>query len=285
MTWRAFEHEHGAQEFANFLDRLSVTTNHVSMATRVPFRHSVQQLLDDMASSPQLREDCFAVCVGATETCEDRVTLSFQQMAVPRLADAVRRGDFDSNDALPGFIDHVRSLYRREVLTEIANRKVASMRAPDPIEVHLAYQVGLNDNLELRLDALQMRFQTASGVTPSDLQAAELEVHLRENQEFVNHLINHSAPWLLLMDRRSPELYSQLMQAKHQAVEPHRLAPAIRAHLARLDLPDDACTTRQAGRTVSDDLTLHAQRPFVEQFLRQLGHDPQVLLRPQWLAF
>ncbi len=280
QTWLPFSNEGGAQPFSHFLDRLALTTNHTDAATREPFRQGVRQLLADMARSPPLREDCFAICVDATASCEDRVTLSYQQMAVPRLAEAVRRGDFDANEALPGFIEQARSLYRREVLTDIANRKVAGMNVVDPIEVHLAYQVQLNEPLDLRLDAEQMRFYEASGVTDEDLQVAETEVRQRENQGFVNHLINHSGPWGLLMHKRAPDLHTQMLEAKHQALE--HLPQALDARLAQHGLQNDADAVREAGRAVTDELTLHAQRPVVEQFLREHANDPNALLAPRW---
>ncbi len=277
VSWRAFAGEEGAPAFANFLNRLDTTVNHVNPVTRGPFRQGVQQLLTNMAESPQLRADCFAICAGATESCQDRVTLSYQSMAVPRLAEAVRRGDFDDNRALPDFIDQARSLYRRDVLTDIANRKAARMRVVDPIEVHLAYQVKLNDALGLRLDGNQMCYLSMSGLTNTDFRAAEREV-LRANRGFANHLINHSGPWAQLMQRRAPALYEQMQEAKHEAIDPQRLAPAVRAHLAQAGLQNDADASREAGRVVSDELTLHAQQPFVHQFLRDCQLDPNALL-------
>ncbi len=97
-----------------------------------------------------------------------------------------------------------------------------------------------------------------------------------------NHLINHSGPWDLLMQRHAPDLHAQMVEAKHQAVERQRLAPAIRDRLARLGLPGDADTLRKADRVVSEKLTLGAQQPLVDQFLRTQGGDPQALLGPRW---
>ena len=271
-VWARFAEEPGAPAFSQFLDRLQDTANHRDAKTRGPFRTSVAELLDRMANSPDMRADCFSASVGATESCEDRVTHTFNAMDAARVADDVRQGQFDHD--LPALVDKARALYRRDALEGIAREKTASMLLVDPIEVHLAYQVKLNEPLGLGLNAHQMRFYDVSGVTDEDLQLAQARVQTAERNGFTPYLLNNCPPWDSAIKRLAPSLHQEMKDAVVEAVSGEAFTQRLSARLSELgDLQGAARADaeRTVGHQVMAQVAVQAQWPYVERFLSERG--------------
>ena len=271
-VWAGFAQEPGAAEFSQFLDRLQDTLNFRDPATQDRFDQSVAELLDRMVASPELRQDCFNASLGASASCEDRVTHTFNAMESAKVADDVRQGHFDHD--LPGLVGHARSLYRRDAVEGIAREKVASMRLVDPIEVHLAYQVKLNEPLGLGLNAQQMRFYDVSGVSQEDLQVAQARVQTAERQGFTPYLLNNCAPWESAIKRLAPSLHQLMKDAAVDAVSGEAFTQRLNARLSDLgDLQGAARADaeRTVGHQVMAELAAQAQWPYVEKFLSERG--------------
>ncbi|EPD8759960.1 T3SS effector E3 ubiquitin-protein ligase IpaH3/Hc, partial [Shigella flexneri] len=77
QIWHAFEHEEHANTFSAFLDRLSDT---VSARNTSGFREQVAAWLEKLSTSAELRQQSFAVAADATESCEDRVALTWNNL-------------------------------------------------------------------------------------------------------------------------------------------------------------------------------------------------------------
>ena len=194
-AWRAFDNENGAAEFSQFLDRLRRTVNY----GHPEFRQGVVAWLSDLAGDPKLRNDSFVVSVGATASCEDRVSLTYNDMKKVRLVSDVENGRYD--DRLGELVEVARGMYRLDQLEKIARKKVKSLKYVDEIEVYLAYQVKLRETLKLPLDTPDMRFFAVSWVTDDDLTKAEAQVKSDENAHFINYLSTEWEPWQAVAKR------------------------------------------------------------------------------------
>ena len=192
--WAGFAGEEGATEFSLFLDKLAQ-----SIVGREPaFRTTFQSWLREMAVQPALRAHVFAVARGATESCQDRVMLTANDMAKARLLFHVERGAHDQR--LPELIDIARGMFRLEKLEAIARKKAESLKLVDEVEVYLAYQVKLREPLRLPLAVGEMAYFKVSGVEEHDLLAAEASVKELENREFRDFLLTWQ-PWLQALKR------------------------------------------------------------------------------------
>ena len=120
-AWSAFSNEDGAAEFSRFLDRLRHTINYANLG----FRQGVVAWLSDLAGNPKLRNDSFAVSVDATTSCQDRVSLTYNDMKKVRLVSDVENGQYD--DHLGELIQLARGMYRLDQLEKIAREKVTSL--------------------------------------------------------------------------------------------------------------------------------------------------------------
>ena len=273
QRWKDIAREAGAEAFSAFLDRLRNTVNYAHPA----FRQSVIDWLAHLADAPRLRAASFAISVGATESCNDRILLTFNDMKKARLVADVESGRYDQR--LDELVTLAREMFRLDQLEPIARKKVASLRFVDEVEVYLAYQVKLRMYLRLPLEVTDMYFFNESKLTRHDLFVAELRVKQAENRDFVRYLVSGWQPWQSVLERLDREGCEQAQARLYQAVEtefPARLARRLRA----LGLEQDADARRTLGPQVQAEIEQEIKEPLTRQFLagRGLAH----LLDPQW---
>ncbi|EFW7548813.1 T3SS effector E3 ubiquitin-protein ligase IpaH9.8, partial [Shigella boydii] len=171
QIWHAFEHEEHANTFSAFLDRLSDT---VSARNTSGFREQVAAWLEKLSASAELRQQSFAVAADATESCEDRVALTWNNLRKTLLVHQASEGLFDNDTG--ALLSLGREMFRLEILEDIARDKVRTLHFVDEIEVYLAFQTMLAEKLQLSTAVKEMRFYGVSGVTANDLRTAEAMV-------------------------------------------------------------------------------------------------------------
>lgn len=271
-AWQGFAAEPGAQEYSRFLDRLRDTVSYGNDA----FRETVAEDLRQTTTRPRLREQYFQLAIGASESCEDRITLTWNNMQTARLNADVEDGAYD--ERLDELLQQGRVMFRLDALQEIARNKVRSLRFVDEIEVYLAYQVKLREPLQLRHIAPDMRFFAVSHVTERDIAAAEISVRNQEATGFVDYLATlgdggepHRAPGLCSNAGAAP-------RCDGHGVRQPLGATACRAWLdRRRRCRADARRPGQQGNRLRDQRRPHAsgaRRPRPRAVKRALGETP-----------
>ncbi|TSD83013.1 hypothetical protein FFK22_039985 [Mycobacterium sp. KBS0706] len=263
-AWQGFAGEEGAPEYARFLDRLRGTVS----SGNPEFRQAVVEDLRQAAARPRLRQKFFVQAFGATETCEDRVTLTWNGMQTARLIDDVEAGAYD--DRLDELVPEARRLFRLDALDRIAEEKVQSLRFVDEIEVYLAYQVKLRERLDLRLVAPDMRFFGVSHVTEADLDAAEMQVRQEEGAEFAAYLATKWQPWETVVSRIAPEAH-EAMQKRLVESMGEDFQARLAQRLGEVGLAGDADAERQLGAQVRAELAREIKGGLMRQVLRDKG--------------
>ncbi|EBF0275620.1 E3 ubiquitin--protein ligase [Salmonella enterica] len=204
--WYAFGREANAAAFSLFLDRLRETEN---FERDMGFKAQISSWLAQVAEDGALRAKTFAMATEATSSCEDRVTLALHQMKNVQLVHNAEKGKYDNN--LAALVATGREMFRLEILEQIAREKIRTLAFVDEIEVCLGYQNKLKEPLELTSVTAEMRFFSVSGVTVSDLQAAELQVKTAENSEFREWILQWG-PLHSVLERKAPERFNTLRE-------------------------------------------------------------------------
>ncbi|MEC5216829.1 Leucine-rich repeat (LRR) protein [Actimicrobium sp. GrIS 1.19] len=265
--------DQSAEDFTRFLDKLAGTVNFQNPA----FRAHVREWLEHLAANPALRAHTFALAHEATTSCEDRVSLTFNNMRRARLLADVDAGAYDAR--LPELLEVARGMFLLERLEQIARDKAASLGAVDEIEVYLAYQVHLRQRLQLPLAADDMRYFAVSYVTPDDLDRAEADLRAQENADFPTYLATEWAPWKTLMTRLDPERVAAANDRYLAAMgEPYQAR--VQAELAALNLSNDRDAEAAVGREVQREIEQEMFMALTQDFLRARGIDN--LLAPRW---
>ncbi len=204
--WHMFGQEDNAAAFSLFLDRLSETENFIKDAG---FKAQISSWLAHLAEDDALRANTFALATEATSSCEDRITFFLHQMRNVQLVHNAEKGKYDNN--LAALVATGREMFRLGKLEQIAREKVRTLALVDEIEVCLGYQNKLKEPLELTSVTAEMRFFDVSGVTVSDLQAAELQVKTAENSEFREWILQWG-PLHSVLERKAPERVNALRE-------------------------------------------------------------------------
>ncbi|EDS6441843.1 E3 ubiquitin--protein ligase [Salmonella enterica subsp. VII serovar 1,40:g,z51:--] len=204
--WHVFGQEDNADAFSLFLDRLSETENFKKDAG---FKAQISSWLAHLAEDDALRAKTFAMATEATSSCEDRVTLALHQMQNVQLVHNAEKGKYDNN--LAALVATGREMFRLGKLEQIAREKAGTLALVDDVEVYLAYQNKLRKPLGLTSVTAEMRFFGVSGVTVTDLQAAELQVKAAEKSEFREWILQWG-PLHSVLERKAPERVNALRE-------------------------------------------------------------------------
>ncbi|HGB1786570.1 TPA: type III secretion system effector SspH3 [Salmonella enterica subsp. enterica serovar 3,10:-:-] len=204
--WHMFGQEDNAAAFSLFLDRLSETENFMKDAG---FKAQISSWLVQLAEDEALRAKTFAMATEATASCQDRVTLALHQMKNVQLVHDAEKGQYNNN--LAALVATGREMFRLEKLEQIAREKAGTLALADDVEVYLAYQNKLKKALGLTSVTAEMRFFGVSGVTVSDLQAAELQVKAAEKSELREWILQWG-PLHSVLERKAPERVNALRE-------------------------------------------------------------------------
>ncbi|EHN9378985.1 E3 ubiquitin--protein ligase [Salmonella enterica] len=204
--WQMFGQEDNATAFSLLLDRLSETENFKKDAG---FKAQISSWLTHLAEDEELRARTFVMATEATSSCEDRVTFFLHQMRNVQLVHNAEKGEYDDN--LTALVATGREMFRLGKLEQIAREKVRTLALVDELEVWLAYQNKLKKPLGLTSVTAEMRFFDVSGVTVTDLQAAELQVKAAEKSEFREWILQWG-PLHSVLERKAPERVNTLRE-------------------------------------------------------------------------
>ncbi|EAB2791295.1 type III secretion system effector E3 ubiquitin transferase SspH2 [Salmonella enterica] len=261
--WHMFGQEDNAAAFSLFLDRLGETENCIKDAG---FKAQISSWLVQLAEDEALRAKTFAMATEATASCQDRVTLALHQMKNVQLVHDAEKGEYDNN--LVVLVATGREMFRLEKLEQIAREKAGTLALVDEIEVWLAYQNKLKKSLGLTSVTAEMRFFGVSGVTVSDLQAAELQVKAAEKSEFREWILQWG-PLHSVLERKAPERVNALREKQiSDYEETYRMLSDTELRPSGLVGNTDAERTLGARAMESAKKTfLDGLRPLVEEML------------------
>ncbi|QDQ27004.1 hypothetical protein FNU76_11885 [Chitinimonas arctica] len=267
-TWQAWGNEAGANAFSLYLDDLKNKDKIKSFRTTV--QTDMQEWLSLLAKYPELREHSFAISNDATETCGDRLLLTFNGMQTARICHDVANKEYDADAQLPTLLTKARGMFRLDQLEKIAREKARRGVKVDYIEVYLAYQVALRDRLELPVSVTNMKFLKISGVTKEDLDDAVQRVEKAEAEDFEYFLLVQWSPWEKMLERRFPNEYARMKERLIDSLsgDDYNLGMAAAANLNNVSL-DNNDISRAIGIEVKKKITLEFLGKFTRAFLQE----------------
>ncbi|MBH5398884.1 E3 ubiquitin--protein ligase [Bradyrhizobium sp. CNPSo 4010] len=266
--WQHFADEPGAQDYAQFLERLRGTVNYGNDE----FRQAVADDLRQAATNPTLREQLFAQASEANESCEDRVTLHWNGMQTARLNADVEDGVYD--DRLSDLIQRGRVAFRLETLDEIARDRVNSLANGNPnvddIGVYLAYQHRLREPLGLSHVAPDMRFLAVSHVSEDDATEALDLVREREASQFTDYMASRWQPWETVLRRIAPDEYAAMQDRLVEAMG-EEFQSRLDQRLTEHGLLGDPDAERVLGAQVRNEIGGEIKRAVMHRVLAERG--------------
>lgn len=159
----------GQSSVSLYLSRMVETKDYQNQPTLV--KKKVNEILtwlitcseDDLTKALTIISD-------ATATCGDRLGRSLNDLFL------LKKISESPNMPLNELRKLVIGIQRYELLNDIAKKKCATMRACDPIEVHMRYETALKKRLGLPLEVSDMLYQSVANVSADEINEAEKQI-------------------------------------------------------------------------------------------------------------
>ncbi|MBV4485727.1 hypothetical protein HU727_009035 [Pseudomonas sp. SWRI153] len=174
--WTAFRHDTRAESLLQLLARLGDTAD--GMKGSADMRRRVWVVLKAAEADGALCDQLLDLAANPIH-CDDSAAVNFSHLEVAVHVDRVTKGSGGRVTAKP-LLNLGRGLFRLDQLNAIADEHAVRVATSDPLEVNLAYRVGLAKLLDLPGQPQSMLFKTESGVTDADLNSASLRITTAE---------------------------------------------------------------------------------------------------------
>lgn len=219
--WTALRKTPYAGSFALWLARLRDTADFQQVPLRAPLQRRVLHVLEAVFNDKATREICFALAHESVETCGDRIALGLAQMEMALINLKAERGDL-SPEAL--FDLGAKQFCMHEISRIALEHTEYGEFINALVEVELAFQVGLREQLNLPIGNQSILFEVCAEVGLEDLDDAEERILARRNQPPQTALAHLDA----LDEPECPTAHTtdQLLETP----EPHPLAHFLAAH-------------------------------------------------------
>ncbi|WP_063657496.1 NEL-type E3 ubiquitin ligase domain-containing protein [Candidatus Arsenophonus triatominarum] len=251
-TWKIIAAEEHFQVFTLFLERLHQGNN----AKSTELRKVVVDWLNFLAKEENsaIRKQTFLIAQEVTENCVDRASFYFNEMHSLIIEDKIIKNNNKIEDA----IDAIRCIFRRKLLEKIAaahceNRRNISPSFSEDIEIYLAYQYRLRDELSLPVYT-QLEFGYIAELTEEDLHKAKLNVLEEEKQHFIRYLVTESACWKKILKNWNEVEYDNIQSEFHKRIASDDFNNQIDVKLKSEKFPIENDTRIQLIKKITDDM-------------------------------
>ena len=258
--WDRLAAEAGAQDLFRFFADFSRSADFLRQPQEMCRR--VWGIIEACELNGEVREAVFHQAAGP-RSCADQMLLILSALEVRTLV-AQRTAGLEGRYAMHAMLRLGRELFRLDQVDRIAIRHIQQQRlrdpyAPiDPVEVHLAYRVGLAGALDLPGQPSSMNYAYTSGVGSADLTLAAREVKAAENLDALSRSLVEREFWQQYLQRLYANRFEAMNAPFHERLE-------VLFDL-REQLSDQAF--REAAETVQADRRL-AERALLLQLTRQ----------------
>ncbi len=217
LLWNSLRADAASDDFFTVLSRLTSTAD--AHEVRQDFSRRVWEMIEAANESSSLRRDVLDIAA-SPRSCTDSVAFTFSEMEVQMELSGLSGAGSPQKQQL---LTLGKGLFRLDRLARIAHehfllRLEGAGPAPDELEMHLAYRVGLARALELPGQPESMAFKSLAGVTQADLDIARLEVEKAEKTASLNIFISTRQFWREYLIRTHRTQYGALTEPYFEAL-------------------------------------------------------------------
>ncbi|WBA83512.1 NEL-type E3 ubiquitin ligase domain-containing protein [Endozoicomonas sp. GU-1] len=210
------------QSLTYYLQRLTGTADYQNRVTQRILAQRVLGVMSLLSSNQEIQENALMRIHHATSTCDDRVILALddlEALELSRSAEAMAmQPDSDPTE--------LRALGRQmmilDALKVIARRHISTLNYVNPIEVELAFQIGLRKHFNLPGATQYMLFRACSGVSQWHITQAAMEIEQDCTEDALGDFLRTWEPWQKYLRSLSVPAFEQL---QHRVVARIRECP------------------------------------------------------------
>ncbi|RON16929.1 NEL-type E3 ubiquitin ligase domain-containing protein [Pseudomonas frederiksbergensis] len=238
-SWHDVASEPESADFFKVIRKQRDSADYRNPRSRAQLARRVWQMIDAIAIDSDLREELFKQA-SHPETCADAGSQLFNNMGIRVLVSKARAESTSAQDLENNLVKLAKSAARLEQVGEIARVEIRSQLeksrsepdydAPDEVEVHLAYETGLAEQLELPWQSEGMLYQRTSRVDQKMIDAAyDTVIGMEQGDGLVNGMIDpfENPFWEKYLKDTHParfEANDRLFESKQERVEDLHIA-------------------------------------------------------------
>ena len=206
-----------ATDLVRYLGRLTSTADYQNQAIRPVLAQRVMAITALLTGSDRIRDEAMDHIHHALTSCDDRITLALDDLDTMQLLDAAERKAFAGN------ADELRELglqmMRLDEVKRIARDHMKTLKWVDEIEVELAFQIGVRQQLALPGSTQHMIFRRCANVSDQDIANAVNQVNTRCSDDNLQAYLAQWDPWQKYLRRQEVPTFDQLPQKTVDRIE------------------------------------------------------------------
>lgn len=214
MAYRELSNIKELPNLKMWLSKLSLTADFRG-SSRAIVATKIIGYLERSNEDTSFRDIFSATISDAVNSCGDKVALSILKLGVTYKLSTIDLRDMGNLNYLL-----TRGVWALDLLHEIAQQKIKTLRFVDETEVYLAYPVKLKEALNLPIDIEDMLYFSFSELTPRDLQFAKESVlsTIAKEEEHVAFLIEQPQ-WIEALKLNYTEQFTAIETKKDNALD------------------------------------------------------------------
>ncbi len=209
---------HGqATDLVRYLGRLTSTADYQNQATRPVLAQRVMAITALLTGSDRIRNEAMDHIHHALTSCDDRIILTLDDLDTMQLLDSAERKAFAGN------ADELRELglqmMRLDEVKRIARDHMKTLKWVDEIEVELAFQIGVRQQLALPGSTQHIIFRRCANVSDQDIANAVNQVNTHCSDDNLQAYLAQWDPWQKYLRRQEVPTFDQLPQKTVDRIE------------------------------------------------------------------
>ena len=197
-----------ATDLVRYLGRLTSTADYENQATRPVLAQRVMAITALLTGSDRIRDEAMDHIHHALTSCDDRIILALDDLDTMQLLDSAERKAFAGN------ADELRELglqmMRLDEVKRIARDHMKTLKWVDEIEVELAFQIGVRQQLALPGSTQHMIFRRCAKVSDQDIANAVNQVNTHCSDDNLQAYLAQWDPWQKYLRRQEVPTFDQL---------------------------------------------------------------------------
>ncbi|WP_163373204.1 NEL-type E3 ubiquitin ligase domain-containing protein [Endozoicomonas acroporae] len=198
------------QSLTYYLQRLTGTADYQNRVTQRILAQRVLGVMSLLSGNQEIQENALMRIHHATSTCDDRVILALDDLETLELSRSAETMAMHPDSDPTELRALGRQMMILEAVKEIARRHINIMYFVSPIEVELAYQIGLRKRFNLPGATQDMLFRACSRVSQWHINQAAMEIEQHCSEDALEGFLRTWEPWQKYLRSLSVPAFEQL---------------------------------------------------------------------------
>ena len=183
-----------ADDLVHYLGRLTSTADYQNQTSRPVLAQRVMAIMSLLAGNDRVRETALRHIHDALSSCDDRIILALDDLETLQLLTSAETLAFENRD--PRKLKALGlQMMRLDAVKRFARDHMKTLSWVDAIEVELAFQIGVRQQLDLPGSTQNMIFRGCANVSDQDIANAVQHVNTHCSETQLEVYLAQWAPW------------------------------------------------------------------------------------------